>query len=46
MFFYIDGVAIASDQIAASLVLDDPNVYGDSGYVYYLGGLFSVDCVW
>jgi hypothetical protein len=45
-FMYIDGVAIASDQIAASLVQDDPNAFDSSGYVYYMGGLVSLDCVW
>ena len=46
MFLYIDSVAIGSDQIAASLVLDDPDAFDSSGYVYYMGGLFSVDYVW
>lgn len=45
-FMYIDGVAIASDQIAASLVQGDPNTFDSSGYVYYMGGLLSLDCVW
>lgn len=46
MFLYMDGVALGSDQISASLVQDTPNVLDTSGYVYYTGGLVSLDCVW
>ncbi len=45
-FLYIDGVAIASDQIAASLVQDDTDAFDSEGYVYYTGGMVSLDCVW
>lgn len=45
-FMYLDGVAIASDHIAASLVQGDPNVFDSSGYVWFIGGLASIDCVW
>jgi hypothetical protein len=45
-FLYIDGVAIGTDQVAASLVQANENVLDNSGYVYYMGGLVSLDYVW
>jgi hypothetical protein len=45
-FLYIDGVAIGSDQVSASLVQADVDVLDDSGYVYFMGGMASLDYVW
>jgi hypothetical protein len=45
-FLYIDGVAIGSDQISASLVQADVNVLDNSGYVYFMGGMASLDYTW
>jgi hypothetical protein len=43
---YIDEVALGSDQIARAFVMGNPNGVDASGYVWYFGGLFSVDYVW